>query len=63
MGLSAAKFVEMGCPWLFSESMEDKRRLPCRRSLSWYGARLCLLKETAEGTQVREERAQQTVWS
>ena len=49
----------MGCPWILTESMEDKRKpLGCRRSVSWYGGRQCLLKEPAEANLVSERNIQ-----
>lgn len=41
------------------DSDENRRPLACRRSVSWYGVRLCILKESIQAAsqagQVREK--------
>ncbi|KAL1272764.1 hypothetical protein QQF64_028626 [Cirrhinus molitorella] len=39
----------MACSGILSaDSDENRRPLACRRSVSWYGVRLCILKESIQ---------------
>lgn len=54
--------LAMACSWVLQTNEEagrDRRPLACRRSVSWYGLRLNIIKEThemsSELSQVRQE--------
>lgn len=54
LGAGDCDVLAMACPLQTNEEAgRDRRSLACRRSVSWYGFRLNIIKETGERSQVR----------